>query len=204
MTEQTQTAQEENKLIAERRAKLEQLREGSKSNGHPNDFKRENKAGDLQAAYGEMTREEIDALGVRVAVAGRLMRRGGPFVGLQDVSGAIQVYMGKPLQKESEAWQLLDIGDIVSASGVLSKSGKGELYVNVEAVENLQILTKSLRPLPDKFHGLADQEMKYRQRYVDLIDPFLRTGRLPYQGLAYRRRNPQHPASAGWRSGYVY
>ncbi len=169
MTEQTQTAQEENKLIAERRAKLEQLREGSKSNGHPNDFKRENKAGDLQAAYGEMTREEIDALGVRVAVAGRLMRRGGPFVGLQDVSGAIQVYMGKPLQKESEAWQLLDIGDIVSASGVLSKSGKGELYVNVEAVENLQILTKSLRPLPDKFHGLADQEMKYRQRYVDLI-----------------------------------
>ncbi|WP_028293881.1 lysine--tRNA ligase [Oceanobacter kriegii] len=169
MTEQTQTAQEENKLIAERRAKLEQLREGSKSNGHPNDFKRENKAGDLQAAYGEMTREEIDALGVRVAVAGRLMRRGGPFIGLQDVSDSIQVYLGKPLQKESEAWQLLDIGDIVSASGVLSKSGKGELYVNVEAVENLQILTKSLRPLPDKFHGLADQEMKYRQRYVDLI-----------------------------------
>ncbi|MGB1092433.1 MAG: lysine--tRNA ligase, partial [Oceanobacter sp.] len=76
---------------------------------------------------------------------------------------------GKPLQKESQSWQLLDMGDIVCASGLLSKSGKDELYVNVTDVENLQILTKSLRPLPDKFHGLADQEMKYRQRYVDLI-----------------------------------
>ncbi|WP_221801354.1 lysine--tRNA ligase [Oceanobacter mangrovi] len=169
MTDQNQTAQEENKLIAERRAKLEQLREGSKSNGHPNDFKRENKAGDLKAAYGDKTREELAELGLRVSVAGRVMRRGGPFVGIQDVSDSIQFYMAKPLQKESEAWSLLDIGDIIGCSGVLHKSGKDELYVDVDQIENLQILTKSLRPLPDKFHGLADQEMKYRQRYVDLM-----------------------------------
>ena len=167
-TNQT-AAQEENKLIAERRGKLQQLRSNCKANGHPNDFHREHLAGELKAAHGEKDKETLVEEGVRVSVAGRVMRRGGPFVGIQDSTGSIQFYMAKPKQKESEAWQLLDIGDIVGASGVLHKSGKGELYVDVDQIENLRILTKSLRPLPDKHHGLADQELKYRQRYVDLI-----------------------------------
>ena len=171
MTEQTNTdiQNEENKLIAERRAKLEQLRSSCDANGHPNDFKREHLAGDLKAEYGEKSKEELAEAGIRVAVAGRVMRKGGPFVGIQDSTSNIQFYMAKPQQKESETWQLLDLGDIIGGSGTLQKSGKGELYVDIDNIENLQILTKSLRPLPDKFHGLADQEMKYRQRYVDLI-----------------------------------
>ena len=169
MTEQNQTAQDENKLIAERRAKLEKLRENCAANGHPNDFRREDRAGDLKAEFGAKTREELVEAGIRVSVAGRVMRRGGPFIGVQDVTDSIQVYMPKDLQKESEAWQLLDIGDIVGATGTLHLSGKGELYVDVSSLDDFRILTKSLRPLPDKFHGLADQEMKYRQRYVDLI-----------------------------------
>ena len=169
MTDQNQAAQDENKLIAERRAKLEKLRENCSANGHPNNFTREHLAGELKAEHGEKEKEVLAEEGHRVAVAGRVMRRGGPFVGIQDSTGSIQFYMAKPNQKQSEEWQLLDIGDIVGVSGKLAKSGKGELYVDVDQIENLQILTKSLRPLPDKFHGLADQEMKYRQRYVDLI-----------------------------------
>jgi len=169
MTDQNQTAQEENKLIAERRAKLDKLRENCKANGHPNDFRREHLAADLKAEHGDKDKETLVAEGIRVSVAGRVMRRGGPFVGIQDVTDSIQIYMAKPLQKESLAWQSLDIGDIVAGSGVLCLSGKGELYVDVDDLNNFQILTKSLRPLPDKFHGLADQELKYRQRYVDLI-----------------------------------
>ncbi|MDO6683043.1 lysine--tRNA ligase [Oceanobacter sp. 5_MG-2023] len=168
-TEQTQTAQEENKLIAERRAKLEQLREGSAANGHPNDFRRKHLAGDLKAEHGDKDKATLAEEKHPVVVAGRVMRRGGPFVGIQDSSGAIQFYLAKPKQKESEIWPLLDIGDIVGVSGTLQKSGKGDLYVEIDDINELRILTKSLRPLPDKFHGLGDQEMKYRQRYVDLI-----------------------------------
>ena len=162
-------ALEENKLIAERRSKLDKLREGSSSNGHPNDFNREHLAGDLQKEFGELDKEALVELDKPISVAGRVMRRGGPFVGIKDGSDFIQVYVGKKLQKESKAWENLDIGDIVAAEGQLRKSGKGELYCEVMAVKNFQILTKSLRPLPDKFHGLADQEVKYRQRYIDLI-----------------------------------
>ncbi|WP_286719379.1 lysine--tRNA ligase [Thalassolituus sp. UBA2009] len=164
-----QPAQDENKLIAERRAKLEQLRSNCKSNAHPNDFRREHLAGELKAEHGSKSQEELAAAGIRVAVAGRVMRRGGPFVGIQDSTGSIQIYMAKGMQKESEAWQMLDLGDIVAGSGTLHLSGKGELYVDIDELSNFRILTKALRPLPDKFHGLADQEMKYRQRYVDLI-----------------------------------
>jgi len=160
---------DENKLIAERRQKLEQMRDNCKANGHRNDFKRENLAGDLKAEYGEKSKEELAEAGIKVSVAGRVMGKRGPFVGFQDSTSRLQVYMGKQLQKESDAWQKLDIGDIIGASGTLQLSGKGELYVEVDSVDGFTILTKSLRPLPDKFHGLADQEMKYRQRYVDLI-----------------------------------
>ena len=160
---------DENKLIAERRAKLEKLRDNCKANGHPNDFHREHFAGDIQAELADKEKEEIEAIGKQVSVAGRMLRRGGPFLGIQDATDSIQVYVGKKLQKEMETWGLLDLGDIVGARGTVLKSGKGALYVNVENVDDLVILTKSLRPLPEKFHGLADQETKYRQRYVDLI-----------------------------------
>jgi len=167
---QDSTIQEDqNKLIAERRAKLDKLREGSDSNGHPNDFNREHYAGKLQSEFGELDKEALVELDKPISVAGRVMRRGGPFLGIQDVSGTIQCYLGKKLQKESKAWEYLDLGDIIGANGKLRKSGKGDLYVEIESIDNLQILTKSLRPLPDKFHGLADQEIKYRQRYIDLI-----------------------------------
>ncbi|MFD2229633.1 lysine--tRNA ligase [Alkalimarinus sediminis] len=169
MNEENQIQQDENKLVAERRGKLSKLRENCKSNGHPNDFRRADMAGELQAEFGHLDKEALAELGKPVSVAGRVMRRGGPFVGVQDMSGSIQCYLGKKLQKDSEAWVNLDIGDIVGASGILQKSGKGDLYVEVVDVNNLRILTKALRPLPEKFHGLADQEAKYRQRYVDLI-----------------------------------
>jgi len=159
---------EDNHIIAERKQKLAELKD-KRGIAFPNDFRVEHKAGDLQAEYGELDKETIEGKNVKVAVAGRVMRRGGPFVGLRDVTGAVQMYMGKPLQKESDDWKLLDLGDVVGVTGTLSKSGKGELYVNVEKIEDFRILTKSIRPLPDKFHGLADQEAKYRQRYVDLI-----------------------------------
>lgn len=169
MNEENQIQQDENKLVAERRGKLSKLRESCKSNGHPNDFRRDDMAGELQAEFGHLDKEALAELGKPVSVAGRVMRRGGPFVGVQDMSGSIQCYLGKKLQKDSDAWINLDIGDIVGASGILQKSGKGDLYVEVVDTDNLRILTKALRPLPEKFHGLADQEAKYRQRYVDLI-----------------------------------
>ncbi len=169
MNEENQIQQDENKLVAERRGKLSTLRENCKSNGHPNDFRRDDMAGVLQSEFGHLDKEALAELGKPVSVAGRVMRRGGPFLGVQDMSGSIQCYLGKKLQKDSDAWANLDIGDIVGASGTLQKSGKGDLYVEVVDVDNLRILTKALRPLPEKFHGLADQEAKYRQRYVDLI-----------------------------------
>ena len=110
----------------------------------------------------------MEALNRQAGVAGRIMRKRGPFIVIQDVSGQIQLYVDKkglPAEtlEEIKGW---DIGDIVAARGPVHKSGKGDLYVMmVEA----KLLTKSLRPLPDKFHGLTDMEARYRQRYVDLI-----------------------------------
>ncbi|MBE1298810.1 MAG: lysine--tRNA ligase [Alteromonadaceae bacterium] len=158
---------DENKLIAERRAKLEQIREGSSANGHPNSFRRENYSADLQAAFGEHDKESLQDLDLQVSVAGRVMAKRGPFLVLQDMKGRIQAYAAKDVQKDLKAkYGNLDIGDIIGVKGALHKSGKGDLYVNMEEYE---LLTKSLRPLPEKYHGLADQETKYRQRYVDLI-----------------------------------
>ncbi|MFV0574333.1 MAG: lysine--tRNA ligase [Vibrio sp.] len=160
-------AVEENKLIAERRAKLDHIRQSCKANGHPNDFRREHLAADLQAEFGEKTKEELEELNYIVAIAGRVMAKRGPFLVIQETSGRIQAYAAKDVQKElKEKYQGLDIGDIIGVKGALHKSGKGDLYVNMEEYE---LLTKALRPLPEKFHGLTDQEMRYRQRYVDLI-----------------------------------
>ncbi|TMM47450.1 lysine--tRNA ligase [Colwellia ponticola] len=161
------SAQDENKLIAERRAKLEKIRENCPANGFPNDFSREHYANDIQSEHSEKTKEELEALQLTYAVAGRVMAKRGPFLVLQDMSGRIQAYADKTVQKDiKERWGTLDIGDIVGVKGVLRMSGKGDLYVNMD---KYSLLTKSLRPLPEKFHGLSDQETKYRQRYVDLI-----------------------------------
>ncbi|WP_394205250.1 lysine--tRNA ligase [Shewanella waksmanii] len=164
MTEQTQ---DENKLIAERRAKLEHIRANCPANGHPNNFDRKHKAADIQKEYGHFSKEELEGMGIQRSIAGRVMAKRGPFLVIQDVSGRIQAYAGKDVQKDLKAtYQGLDIGDIIGVTGQLHLSGKGDLYVNME---EYQLLTKALRPLPEKFHGLSDQETRYRQRYVDLI-----------------------------------
>ena len=163
----TDQVQDENKLIAERRAKLDMIRKNCKANGHPNDFRRDSLAADLEAKYGEMTKEELEQAGHVYAIAGRVMAKRGPFLAIQDVSGRIQAYASKDVQKElKEKYSGLDIGDIIGVKGALHKSGKGDLYIEMN---NYELLTKALRPLPEKFHGLTDQEMRYRQRYVDLI-----------------------------------
>ncbi|MEL6114190.1 lysine--tRNA ligase [Photobacterium sp. SP02] len=163
----TEQVQDENKLIAERRAKLEHIRQDCKANGHPNDFRRDSLAADLQATFGDKTKEELEEANNIVAIAGRIMAKRGPFLAIQDVSGRIQAYASKDVQKElKEKYSGLDIGDIIGVKGALHKSGKGDLYVNFD---EYQLLTKALRPLPEKFHGLTDQEQRYRQRYVDLI-----------------------------------
>ncbi|MDO3387017.1 lysine--tRNA ligase [Gilvimarinus sp. SDUM040013] len=165
MTDEKQTAQEENKLIAERRAKLAGIRE--RGNAFPNDFRRTDVSLDLQAEFGEKSKEELETLDHQVAVAGRIMAKRGPFMLIQDSEGSIQFYASKDVQKAiKESDGQWDIGDIVGGSGPLHKSGKGDLYVNLS---EWKLLTKSLRPLPEKYHGLADQELRYRQRYVDLI-----------------------------------
>ena len=159
-------AQDENRLIAERRAKLEKLR--ATRNAFPNDFRRDALAGDLQKACVDEDKEALEHAGRRVKVAGRIMRMRGPFLVIDDVSGQIQLYVNREwldadTLAEIKTW---DIGDIVGAEGVVNRSGKGDLYVNMDTA---RLLTKSLRPLPDKYHGLTDRESRYRQRYVDLI-----------------------------------
>ncbi|MDI9246135.1 lysine--tRNA ligase [Marinobacter sp. CHS3-4] len=162
MTEQTQNPhQDDNKLIAERRAKLSDLRD--QGNAFPNDFRRDASAAELQAKYGEKTKEELAEMGVQVAIAGRMMLDRKAFKVVQDMTGRIQIYASKDVQKDTKHW---DLGDIVGVRGTLSKSGKGDLYVTMD---EYVLLTKSLRPLPEKHKGLTDMEARYRQRYVDLM-----------------------------------
>ena len=162
---------DENKLIAQRREKLQRLREQGVA--FPNDFRRDVVAGELHAEYGEKGAEELEAGRLRVKVAGRLMSRRlmgkASFAHVQDLSGRIQLFVQKDNLAEGayeEFKRDLDIGDIVGAEGVLFKTKTGELSVKVDAI---RLLTKALRPLPEKFHGLTDQEQRYRQRYLDLI-----------------------------------
>ncbi|MFZ6774269.1 lysine--tRNA ligase [Undibacterium sp. SXout7W] len=167
---------DENSIIAERRAKLDAIR--TKGIAFPNDFRPQHKAASLQEQYGTIGREELEAMNVEVSVAGRMMlkREAGKkaaFATLQDASGLkadgrIQLYvtLDKTGEEAMEAFRHYDLGDILGVEGVLFKTKTDELTVKVTT---LRLLTKSLRPLPDKFHGLANQETKYRQRYVDLI-----------------------------------
>ena len=161
---------DENQIIAERRAKLAELRK--RGTAFPNDFRRENLAAELHKAWGGKINEEIEPKAANVTVAGRMMLKRvmgkASFATIQDMSGRIQLYVTRDGVGEAayEAFKHYDLGDILGARGTLFKTKSGELSVKVT---KLRLLVKALRPLPEKFHGLADQEQKYRQRYVDLI-----------------------------------
>jgi lysyl-tRNA synthetase, class II len=177
MSDQNQTPpQDENHVIAERRQKLAAIREQSKSKGEnpfPNDFRPEHNAADLIKAYGEKSKEELEAATpVLVKVAGRMMLKRvmgkAAFATIQDASAQIQLYITmNDLGAEAlEEFKHYDMGDILGAEGRLFKTKVGELSIHVTS---LRLITKSLRPLPEKFHGLTDTEQRYRMRYVDLI-----------------------------------
>jgi lysyl-tRNA synthetase, class II len=160
----------ENQIVAERRAKLQALR--SQGIAFPNDFRRTHLADELQAAFADKPNEELEAARTEVTVAGRMMLKRvmgkASFATIQDMSGRIQLYvtrdeLGETLYEQFKHW---DLGDILGAQGTLFRTRTGELSVKVSS---LRLLSKSLRPLPEKFHGLADQEQRYRQRYLDLI-----------------------------------
>ncbi len=161
----------ENDLVAQRRNQLQALRDSG--NAYPNDFRRDALAAGLFDAHGEFSKEELEEAKVSVKIAGRMMTRRvmgkASFAHLQDMSGKIQIYVRRddlPEGVYNEQFKKWDIGDIIGVSGVMMKTNKGELSIHVDSI---QLLTKSLRPLPEKFHGLTDQETRYRQRYLDLI-----------------------------------
>ncbi len=171
----TPAPQDENQLITERREKLKALR--SAGIAFPNDVKPEHRAEALFAEHGNKTNEELEPLAIQVSVAGRMMLKRvmgkASFATLQDASfgpsgGRIQLYINNDGVGEAvhAAFKHWDLGDIVAATGTLFRTKTGELSIHAKS---LRLVTKSLRPLPDKFHGMADQEVKYRQRYVDLI-----------------------------------
>ncbi|MBP6215937.1 MAG: lysine--tRNA ligase [Luteimonas sp.] len=175
MTESAQTPPvpaDENALIAERRAKLAALR--GQGVAFPNDFRRNDHAGDLQAEYADAERwtgEALESGGRRVTLAGRMLAKRvmgkAAFAQLQDVTGQIQLFLqSTTLGATYDAFKGWDIGDIVAVEGTLMRTRTGELSVKADT---LRLLTKSLRPLPDKWHGLSDVEQRYRQRYVDLV-----------------------------------
>ncbi|MDH0847688.1 MULTISPECIES: lysine--tRNA ligase [Delftia] len=176
-----QTApQDENQLIAERREKLKALREQVREQGgvaFPNDFKPADRAETLQQAHADKSAEQLDAESVQVSLGGRMMLKRvmgkASFATIQDGSlgpthGRIQLYITRDTVGEEvyAAFKRWDLGDILGAEGTLMKTKTGELSVKVQT---LRLLTKSLRPMPDKFHGMADLEQKVRQRYVDLM-----------------------------------
>jgi lysyl-tRNA synthetase class 2 len=171
MTEPQQPSQvDTNKIIEERRAKLQALRE--KGQAFPNDARRTDLAADLHAAYAGKENTELEPAAINVAVAGRMMLKRvmgkASFATLQDMSGRIQVYVQTDAvgAETHEAFKHWDLGDIVAVEGTLFRTKTNELTVKARSI---RLLAKSLRPLPEKFHGLTDQEQKYRQRYVDLI-----------------------------------
>ncbi len=159
-------AAEENRLIAQRREKLDAIRQ--KRNAFPNDFRPTELASDIHTAYGDKDKEALIEMAVEASVAGRIIRQRGPFLVIQDMSGQIQLYMNVKEFPEDERTEIKswDLGDIIGATGKVFRTDKGELSIRVESI---RLLTKSLRPLPDKYKGLTDTEVRYRQRYVDLI-----------------------------------
>jgi lysyl-tRNA synthetase class 2 len=162
--------QDENRLIAQRREKLNELRK--EGNAFPNDFRRNVLNAELAAEYAETDSDILKAGTRRVKIAGRLMTKRvmgkASFATIRDMSGDMQLYVKRDDLAEGvyPAFKRWDLGDIIAAEGTMFRTQKGELSV---AVDDIRLLTKSLRPLPEKFHGLSDQETRYRQRYVDLI-----------------------------------
>ena len=162
---------DENSIIAERRAKLARLRLNGKP-AFPNDFRPAHHAGDLSTHHGFKSREDLEAQKVHASLAGRIVLKRvqgkASFATIQDATGRFQLYLNDEGvgSEVHEAFKHWDLGDIISCEGVLFKTMKGELSLRAQ---HLRLLTKSLRPLPDKFHGVADRELRYRQRYVDLI-----------------------------------
>jgi lysyl-tRNA synthetase, class II len=162
--------QPEHALIAERRRKLEAQREAGEA--YANDFRRTAQAGDLQLAFGDSDPEALERDEVRVAVAGRMMAKRvmgkASFARLEDMSGAIQVFMQRDSLPDGAyaAFRNWDVGDLIGVEGTIFKTRTGELSVKAESA---RLLAKCLRPLPEKYHGLADTETRYRQRYLDLI-----------------------------------
>lgn len=163
--------QDEQDQIKQRRGKLNELREQAVA--FPTDFRRDSLAAELLAQYDGKSKEELEAEPLRVKVAGRMMTRRvmgkASFCHVQDMSGQIQLYVTRDALPEglyNEQFKKWDIGDIIGAEGVLFKTQTNELSVKVD---DIRLLTKALRPLPEKYHGIADQEIKYRQRYLDLI-----------------------------------
>jgi lysyl-tRNA synthetase class 2 len=182
--------QDENELIAQRRAKLAELRRQGVA--FPNDFKRNVVASELRAEYVNKDNAWFEGNPVRVQIAGRMMTMRvmgkASFCHVQDMSGQIQLYLQRDvLGAKYEEFKKWDLGDIVGAEGVLFKTKTGELSVKADAI---RLLTKSLRPLPDKWHGLADTETRYRQRYIDLImnEVARKTFRVRTQIVRYLRR----------------
>src|SRR5882672_1943600 len=168
MSAMSPSNEDENKLIAERRAKLQQLRQ--RGSAYPNDFRRDVLAGQLHTAFGPKSAEWLEKNPQAVSVGGRMMLRRvmgkASFAQLQDRTGEIQLFLQQDaLGEVYEAFKSWDIGDIVGAQGTLFRTRTGELSVKVN---QLRLLVKSLRPLPDKWHGITDTELRYRQRYVDL------------------------------------
>ena len=168
--ETTGEVYDELKIVHERRAKLAAMRKAGVA--FPNDFERKHLAGDLHEEFGGKSHDELEKLQIHVAVAGRMMLKRvmgkASFATVQDMSGKIQLFISNNDTGEDvhNAFKHYDLGDIIGAVGVLFKTKTGELSVRVSQV---RLLTKALRPLPEKFHGLSDQEQKYRQRYLDLI-----------------------------------
>ena len=171
----TPQPQDENQLITERREKLKALRAVQREGGgvaFPNDFKPAHRAAPLQVAHGDKTAESLVEEAPLASIAGRMMLKRvmgkASFATLQDATGRFQIYVtrddvGEDVYASFKHW---DLGDIVAAEGRLFKTRTGELSLHATRI---RLLTKSLRPMPDKFHGMADQEVKYRQRYVDLM-----------------------------------
>jgi len=162
---------EENKLVAERRNKLATIREQGVA--FPNDFRRDVMAGELLQRHEAHDKDYLEGATIEVSVAGRMMSKRimgkASFAHIQDASGKIQLYVQRDSLPEgfyNDEFKHWDIGDIIGAKGVLFRTQKGELSVRVSEI---RLLTKSLKPLPEKFHGLTDTEARYRQRYVDLI-----------------------------------
>ena len=188
----SENQQDEQQQITQRREKLTVLRENGIA--FPTDFRRNVISGELLAEYSEKTKEELEEQPVRVKLAGRIMTRRimgkASFCHIQDMSGKIQLYVTRDTLPEgfyNEQFKKWDIGDIVGAEGELFKTKVGELSVRVD---DIRLLTKALRPLPEKFHGIADQEIKYRQRYLDLImnDTSRQTFLIRSQIVAYIRK----------------